>query len=352
MTLRLSVLDQSPVGESLTREEALRSTVRFATVLDGLGYTRFWLAEHHNSPGSVGTSPEILVTAILERTERMRVGTGGILLPLYRVEKVAEVFRALAALYPGFVDLGVGRAGGPSAGYPSQLVALQSLLAPADQDGPAAGPSPWLLGTSRSSSELAASLGMGYAFGYFLNPSRAADTLTCYRNAFTSASASTEPNTALAVRVVVAETAVEALDLTDSVLLWRVRKDLGHDLPFPTVKATRDHEWTDAELMRRRVRIKDLVHGAPDSVRRSLDDLATHHHVEELIVNTPLPCFDDRLLSYQLLADSFDLHAESTSQSETPLHVSQQTGKSLPRVSSRAGELGSAGYSQWHYRII
>jgi luciferase family oxidoreductase group 1 len=336
MTLRLSVLDQSPVGENLTREEALRSTVRLGTILDGLGYTRFWLAEHHNSPGFAGTSPEILVAAILERTERMRVGTGGVLLPLYKVERVAEVFRTPAALYPGRVDLGVGRAGGPSAGYASQLAALQSLLAPADQDEAAAGPSPWLLGTSRSSSELAASLGMGYAFGYFLNPAPAAEALTYYEDTFTRASASTEPRAALAVRVVVAKTADEALDLTDSILLWRARKDLGHDLPFPTIKATRDHEWTDAELTRRRARIKHLVHGAPDSVRRSLDDLATQHHVEEIIVNTPLPCFDDCLLSYQLLADSFDLHAESRGQSQTPLQYhSRLEGSPTGQFASR-----------------
>jgi luciferase family oxidoreductase group 1 len=139
MTLRLSVLDQSPVGETSSREEAVRSTVRLATALDGLGYTRFWLAEHHDSPGFAGTSPEILVAAILERTKWMRVGTGGVLLPLYNVEKVAEVFRVLAALHPGRVDLGMGRAGGPSASYPSQLAALLRLLAPAGQDEAAAG---------------------------------------------------------------------------------------------------------------------------------------------------------------------------------------------------------------------
>ena len=307
MTLRLSVLDQSPVGETSSRREAVRTTVQLATALDDLGYTRFWLAEHHHSPGFAGTSPEILVAAILERTKRMRVGTGGILLPLYNVEKVAEVFRVLAALHPGRVDLGLGRAGGPSAGYPDQLVALQRLLAPANQVEAALGPSPWLLGTSRSSSELAASLGMGYAFGHFLNPAPAVEALTCYRDSFAPTSARLEPQAALAVRVVVAETAETASDLTDTILLWRARKDLGQDLPFPTTKTTGEHVWTDSELTRSRARRKNLVHGDPDSVRRDLETLAAQHHVYEIIVNTPLSSIDHRLQSYQLLADSFDL---------------------------------------------
>jgi luciferase family oxidoreductase group 1 len=311
MTLRLSVLDQSPVGETSSREEAVRSTVRLAAALDGLGYTRFWLAEHHDSPGFAGTSPEILVAAILERTKWMRVGTGGVLLPLYNVEKVAEVFRVLAALHPSRVDLGVGRAGGPSAGYPSQVAALLRLLAQAGPDEAAAGPCPWLLGTSRSSFDLAASLGVGYAFGYFLNPAPAVEALTCYQDSFVATSARPEPRTALAVRVVVAETAGAALDLTNTVLLWRARKDLGQDLPFPTADAARDHVWSDSEFVRRQARSKNLVYGAPDSVRHDLETLAARHRVSEVIVNTPLPGFGDRLLSYRLLADSFGLRNES-----------------------------------------
>lgn len=307
MTLRLSVLDQSPVGETSSRVDAVRSTVRLATALDGLGYTRFWLAEHHDSPGFAGTSPEILVAAILERTKRMRVGTGGVLLPLYKVEKVAEVFRVLAALHPGRVDLGVGRAGGPAAGYPVQLAALLRLLEPAGQDEAAVGPFPWLLGTSGSSSDLAASLGMGYAFGHFLNPAPAVEALASYRSSFVSTSARPEPRAALAVRVVVADSADAALDLTNTILLWRARKDLGQDLPFPAASTARDHAWSDSELARRAARSKNLVHGTPDSARHDLETLAARHHVSEIIVNTPLPSFDDRLLSYRLLAESFGL---------------------------------------------
>ena len=324
MTLRLSVLDQSPVGETSSREEAVRSTVRLATALDGLGYTRFWLAEHHDSPGFAGTSPEILVAAILERTKWMRVGTGGVLLPLYTVEKVAEVFRVLAALHPGRVDLGLGRAGGPSGGYPSQLAALLRLLAPAGPDEAAAGPYPWLLGTSRSSSDLGASLGAGYAFGHFLNPAPAIEALSCYQGSFVPTSARPEPRAALAVRVVVAETADAANDLTDTVLLWRARKDLGLDLPFPTVSTAKAHVWTEAELVRRGARSKNLVYGAPDSVRHDLETLAARHHVDEIIVNTPLPSFGDRLLSYRLLADSLDLRNESRDPADAKLRDSRE----------------------------
>lgn len=113
MSLQLSVLDQSPVSEGMTRATAITSTVRLATALDNLGYSRFWVAEHHDSPGFAGTAPEILVASILDNTEQLRVGSGGVLLPRYSARKVAEVFSVLSALHPGRVDLGVGRAGGP-----------------------------------------------------------------------------------------------------------------------------------------------------------------------------------------------------------------------------------------------
>ncbi|MEA2619956.1 MAG: hypothetical protein QOC97_729 [Chloroflexota bacterium] len=308
MSLRLSVLDQSPVGEGSSREEALRSTVALATALDALGYTRFWLAEHHCSPGFAGVAPEILVAAILERTNRMRVGTGGVLLPLYSVEKVAEVFAVLAALHPGRVDAGLGRAGGPSAGYPDQLAALVRHLARAEPgEGPAAA-CPWLLGTSRSSAELAASLGTGYAFGQFLNPAPSVEALAYYRDSFAPTSAQPEPRAALAVRVVVADTDEAAAALADTILLWRARKDLGQDLPFPTIKTALHHTWTETELTRRRARSNNLIRGDPDSVRHDLATMAAGHHVNEIMVNTPLPSFEDRLRSYQLLADAFELN--------------------------------------------
>ena len=301
MSLRLSVLDQSPVSEAASRATAITSTVRLAAALDHLGYSRFWVAEHHDSPGFASSAPEILVAAILENTERLRVGTGGVLLPRYRTGKVAEVFSVLAALHPGRVDLGVGRGGGPTAAFPDQVAELQRLGLASDnaaQEGPAL----WLLGTSGSSAELAGTTGAAFAFGHFLNPAPAIDAITRYQQAFVPAPGRTQPEAALAVRVVVADTDDAAQELADSILLWRSRKDLGHDLPFPSAQTTKNHTWSAPEAARRAAHREKLVYGTPDSVRGKLESLAIEHNVSEIIVNTPLGSYVDRLRSYELLA--------------------------------------------------
>jgi luciferase family oxidoreductase group 1 len=305
MSLRLSVLDQSPVSEGASRATALTSTVRLAAALDHRGYSRFWVAEHHDSPGFAGSAPEVLVASILEHTERLRVGSGGVLLPRYRAGKVAEVFSVLAALHPGRVDLGIGRAGGPAAAFPDQVAELQQRLGLASDHAAEDAPALWMLGTSGSSAELAASAGAGFAFGHFLNPGPGIEAITRYREAFVPAQRRTQSEAALAVRVVVAATAEAAQELAASVLLWRSRKDRGQDLPFPSVQTTNKHAWSAHELARLAANRENLVHGTPDSVRGELELLAKEHNVTEIIVNTPLGNYADRLLSYELLADAF-----------------------------------------------
>jgi luciferase family oxidoreductase group 1 len=305
MSLRLSVLDQSPVSEGVSRATSITSTVRLAAALDQLGYSRFWVAEHHNSPGFAGSAPEILVASILENTERLRVGTGGVLLPRYRAGKVAEVFSVLAALHPDRVDLGIGRGGGPADTFPDQVAELQQRLGLASADSAEEAPALWMLGTSRSSSEIAARTGAGFAFGHFLNPGPAIEAITRYRQAFVPVPRRTQSETALAVRVVVAETSEAAQELADSILLWRSRKDLGQDLPFPSVQTAKNHEWSAHEVARLAANRENLVYGTPDSVRGELELLANEHNVNEIIVNTPLGNYGDRLLSYELLADVF-----------------------------------------------
>jgi luciferase family oxidoreductase group 1 len=285
---RLSILDQSPIGEGSTAAEALRATVELAAAADELGVTRYWVAEHHGSPGFAGTAPEILVPILLGATRRLRVGSGGVLLPRYPVRKVAEVFSILADLYPGRVDLGLGRAGGPAETFPQDVADLKKWFGD--------DPQLWVLGASGSSAALAARVGTSYAFAHFLNPGPGLESMTAY------ISLSPAPASALAVRVIVADTSSRADDLAASLLLWRSRKDLGDDRPIPSVETARNHRWTSAESERAAYNSRALIAGTPDQVHPLLMDLARSHGTEELIVNVLTHDPADRLRTYQLLA--------------------------------------------------
>ncbi|MEJ2852396.1 MULTISPECIES: MsnO8 family LLM class oxidoreductase [unclassified Saccharothrix] len=285
----LSVLDQSPVPEGGTPAQALRATVDLAIAAEALGYHRFWVAEHHGTAAFAGSAPEITASAVLAVTTSMRVGSGGVLLPRYAPAKVAEVFSILGALHPGRVDLGVGRAGGPAHDFPEKLVELLARLP--------AGPPLWLLGASTGSAALAAELGTAYCFAHFLNPGPGVAAMTRYRE-------TARRRGALAVRVLVADTEAEARRLSRALLLWRARRDLGHDEPIPDPDRAAGHEWSAAERDRAAVGVNALVSGTPEQVRARLLDLADRHGVDELVVNTLTHAPADRLRSYRLLAQA------------------------------------------------
>jgi luciferase family oxidoreductase group 1 len=286
--LRLSILDQSPIGEGSTAAEALHASLELAEAADELGVTRYWVAEHHGSPGFAGTAPEILVPIILGGTRRMRVGSGGVLLPRYPARKVAEVFSILADLYPGRVDLGLGRAGGPAETFPQDVADLKRWLGD--------DPQIWVLGAGSSSGALAARLGTAYAFAHFLNPGPGLESMAAYHEM------SPAPSSALAVRIVVADTESRANDLAGSLLLWRSRKDLGDDRPIPSIEAARNHRWTSTELERASYNSRALIAGTPEQVAPVLTDLAQLHGTNELIANVLTHDPADRLRTYQLLA--------------------------------------------------
>ncbi|WP_410537754.1 MsnO8 family LLM class oxidoreductase [Streptomyces sp. KL2] len=309
MRTRLSVLDQSPVGDGFSHADALSSSVDLARMAEELGFARFWVAEHHGSPGFAGTAPEILTAVLLARTERITVGTGGVLLPRYTPGKVAEVFGVLASLYPGRVDMGLGRAGGPAEDYPERVILLRRMLGmdgggPTLTGAPPVPPRMWLLGAGLGSAHLAGRLGTEFAFAHFLNPGPAMAALSAYRESVVPRGGSPAPGPGvLAVRAVTAESEAEAEALAQSVLLWRSRKDLGDDLPLPTPRAARDHRWTALEAERAAVRGRGLVWGTPDQVHARLVRLAEEHGVEEVMVNTLACDPEDRMRSYRLLAE-------------------------------------------------
>ncbi|HEY0167116.1 MAG TPA: MsnO8 family LLM class oxidoreductase [Jatrophihabitans sp.] len=306
--LRLSVLDQSPVPAGGSPAEALRSSLRLATILDNRGFVRYWFAEHHHSASFAGTTPEVLIAAALERTTQLRIGSGGVLLPRYNPVKVAEVFGVLSALHGHRLDLGLGRSG-DNGDFPRQLIELHHHIdAQVEQGG--LRPMIWLLGTGTGSSTLASRFGTGFAYGHFLNPSNPANArqaLLHYQSQFQPSPQQPRPTTIITVRAVVAESESRAAELANSFVLWRTRRDLGMDVPFPTPEQARQHSWTLAENRTREGHAQALISGSAEQVRAELLALIDGLGVEEIMVNTPLADVEDRVESHLALADAFGL---------------------------------------------
>src|SRR4051794_20572503 len=241
--LRLSVLDQSPISEGSTGSQALRNTLDLARLADSLGYHRYWVAEHHGGPMLAGPSPEALIGPIASATERLRVGSGGVMLPHYSPFKVAETFSLLAGLYPGRIDLGLGRAAGTDPmtthalqrdrthalpdDFPQQLaellayfegtIPISNPLARLQKvlPGRPEVPEPWLLGSSPQSAIWAGELGLPYSFADFINPS-GAEVAALYRREFKPGVRLEDPVQAVAVWAIAAETTEEARRLAAS----------------------------------------------------------------------------------------------------------------------------------------
>jgi luciferase family oxidoreductase group 1 len=334
----LSVLDQSPIRSGGTAAQAIQETLQLAELTDRLGYRRYWLAEHHNSGGLAGASPEILIGQIAGRTHNIRVGSGGVMLSHYSPLKVAEQFRMLEALYPGRIDLGIGRAPGSdgrTAGvlaygrqmfggdaYAEQLLDLYGFLTdsfPADH--PFRGirampqveavPELWLLGSTRHSAQLAAELGWGFSFAHFISPDGGEDVVRMYRDRFRPSGMADGPLASLGVSVTCADTEEEAERLSWSRWAWRVASNQGRrgGVPSPEeaqamLYTTQDREYI--AYMRSR-----SIFGAPDQVQARLLALGQEYGVDEFVVVTITHDFAARMRSYELLAEVFELAASA-----------------------------------------
>jgi luciferase family oxidoreductase group 1 len=327
--LPLGVLDQSPVPSGSSGGDALRNTLDLARLADRLGFTRYWLAEHHATPALAGASPEVLIGPVAAATERIRVGSGGIMLPHYSPLKVAESFSILSGLFPHRIDLGVGRAPGTDMqtslalqrdrrlpmpdDFPDQLAELIAYLERSFPDGhplarlaalpggPGA-PELWLLGSSPDSSVWAAERGLAYAFADFINP-RGADHARSYRSAFRASASLPEPKVAVAVSALCAETADEAQHLATS---WRAAFQLmlrGRLIPVPPPD--------DALRLLAGLGLdphapppgRRAIVGDPQTVRAGLEAVADEYAADEVIVVTITYDHEARRRSYELLAD-------------------------------------------------
>ncbi|MGP5025966.1 MsnO8 family LLM class oxidoreductase [Glutamicibacter ardleyensis] len=304
--MRLSILDQVPLTEHApTRAAALSSGLTLAQDADALGYHRIWFAEHHNSQSFASAAPEIMTALALERTAKIRIGTGAILLPYYSAQKVTETMGLLSAIHPDRVDTGVGRA---SLSDPNYAEKIASLVHELDASHAASNSEPagrvWVLGAGGSSAPLPGTLGAGYVHGHFLRPTGGEAATSAYREA--AVASGHTPHTVLAVRFVTAETEEQALALAEALLLWRVRKDFGHDGPIPSTATAARYQWSTAEHARAKERSEALIVGTPEKVRAELLALADTHGADELMLNTLVSDPEDRLNAYRLLADDLN----------------------------------------------
>ena len=330
--LRLSVLDQTPVSEGSTGAQALRNSIDLAELAERLGYHRYWVAEHHGGGLVAGPSPEVLIGPIAAATSQLRVGSGGVMLPHYSPLKVAESFGVLAGLFPGRIDLGIGRAAGtdpmtthalqrdrsqaPPDDFPEQLAELlgyfersfpagHPLARLADNlPGEPELPETWLLGSSEQSALWAGELGLRYAFADFINP-RGAPNADLYRQSFVAGKRLAEPRLAVAVRAIVAATEEEAQRLSAS---WRMAYDQlrrGRLIAVPPPdKAERYFELHPEDREGQPPERRRLT-GTPAQVRADIEETAAAYGAEEAIVVTITHDHGDRRRSYELLADEF-----------------------------------------------
>ena len=333
MTLKLSILDQSPVISGHSPAQAIAATLELARHAERLGYHRYWLAEHHAIAALADPCPEVLLARLGAETQRLRIGTGGVLLPYYSAFKVAEVFRMLESLYPGRMDLGIGRAPGGDArtahavgggqlptaeDFPQRVWELVGHLdgaLPEDhphkrvrlQPGGDTAPEVWLLGSSDYSGALAAQLGLRFAFAHFINPKGGDAVTRAYRERFQASAREGAPAALVCVFVICAADDAEAERLATSIDLRRLHMALGRDTPVPTLAEAEHHAYTDEErryVMGQRHR---AVIGGPDKCRRELAALAERYGADELMALTITGDYASRLRSYELLGAAFGI---------------------------------------------
>jgi luciferase family oxidoreductase group 1 len=332
--LSLSVLDQSPIRSGRTPADAIQETLQLAAAADRLGYRRYWLAEHHSSEGLAGSAPEILIGQVAARTSRIRVGSGGVMLSHYSALKVAESFRVLETLYPGRIDLGIGRAPGSDRRtamalahgpgvlgiehFPAQIRDVILWLHDRVESGhtfagvrampvgPSA-PEVWLLGSSADSATYAAHFGTAFSFAHFINANGGDEITRMYRHYFRPSGWLAEPKVSVGVFVICADTEEEAVRLRLSRDLSIARRYTGGGGPYPTVAEAQRHLWTPQQLAIAEQNRHRAIVGAPEQVRERLLALAADFEADELVVVTITEDERSRLRSYELLAEAFDL---------------------------------------------
>tara|TARA_R110002096_G_scaffold35929_6_gene100774 strand:+ start:1102 stop:2181 length:1080 start_codon:yes stop_codon:yes gene_type:complete len=332
----LSVLDQSPIAAGRTHADALNESLELAKQADALGFHRYWFAEHHNSQGLACSAPEIMIARVAAETKNIRVGSGGVMLPHYASYKVAEQFALLETLYPGRIDLGIGRApgsdqltaaalapdGAPRSvdNFPRQVQEVEAYLKDQMPEGhpfarvhavptPVNIPQMWLLGSSDYSATVSAVLGMPFCFAHFIAGPVGAKVMQAYREHYRSSPDYPEPCASVAAHVICAPTMEEADRLARGRDVWRLRIEQGIFQPFPTAEEADKilaeiGDWEGQRIAQAR---SQQIIGDPDHCKRAIEALAKDYSVDEVVIVTITHEFAARCRSYQLLADVFAL---------------------------------------------
>ncbi len=331
MSLALSALDLVPVSNGSTSGEAVAHSLELAEELDRLGCRRLWYAEHHNMPAIASTTPATMIALAAARTKRIRVGSGGIMLPNHAPLAVAESFKMLESIYPGRIDLGIGRAPGTDQvtalalrrsreallanDFPEKLAELMEFGDGLQRSHPFVGvtaypddvrlPPIWLLGSSDFSSALAAKRGLGFGFAAHFSPDRPDRPMLAYRNEFQPSEYLESPHAILAVSVICADSAEEADRLASCMQLGWVRLRSGRPSKIPTPEEALSYRYNEQEAAAAQAYRQMHIIGTPATVRERIEALARRTQADEIMVTTVTHSHEARLRSYQLLAGAF-----------------------------------------------
>ncbi len=322
----ISVLDLAPVATGTTAGQALRYTTELAVRVEELGYHRIWVAEHHNMPAIASSSPAVLIAHLAAATSRIRVGSGGVMLPNHAPLVVAEQFGTLEALHPGRVDLGIGRAPGTdqltalalrrtmeglsAEDFPRELADLMGFFA-GDVErqrivaSPGRGDRPdiWLLGSSGYSAQLAGLLGLPFSFAHHFSAANTLPALALYRQSFRPSQWLDEPYAMVAVSAVCADTDERARYLAGPAILSFLRMRQGRPQPLATPEEAARYPYTDVDREFAEQRFEGQALGSPETVSAQLTDLLARTGADELMLTTMVYDVADRIRSFELIAE-------------------------------------------------
>jgi luciferase family oxidoreductase group 1 len=332
--MQVSILDLSPVTTGSSGATALKNSIDLAKLADRLGFTRYWVAEHHNLPSVASTAPDIMIGQIAAATGRIRVGSGGVMLPNHAPLTVAERFHTLEALFPGRIDLGIGRAPGTdpitsvalrrrqdirddddflerfqelmlieSRGFPEGHPFRNIRAMPADVELPPI----YLLGSSGYSAELAGAIGAGFAFAHHFATYDPVDAMTSYRNRFRPSAALVRPHAILGVAAVAGDSEAEADRLATTIDLNFLRRSKGEYLPLASPEEAAAYPYSAADRERIRQNRARVFTGTPETLRTRLDPLLAATKADEVMVTTMIYDHAARRRSFELVAQAFGL---------------------------------------------
>jgi len=327
--MKLSILDQLPIREGGHPKQPIDEAIELAKAAEGWGYSRYWTAQFHATKSFTSAAPELVACRLAAETETMRIGSGGILLSGFSPYVVAEQFKMLETMYPGRIDLGIGRTTGADAptfdavlygagngqeqfvqkvedlkafvgGYPPENPHWQTVQATPVVDH---NPEIWLLGSGETSAAHAAEQGLALSFAHFINPYIYADVLEAYRKNFKPSALLKEPKASLALYVICCETEEEAIRQRSSRDLWWIEVFQGMDPPYRSVEAALQRGFSAEENARLEQKREAVIVGTPEQVRDQLLELKEKAGVDELVIQTMMWDFEDRKRSFQWIAE-------------------------------------------------